>query len=149
MLLASAVSLSSIAISVPLAWLLVRTDLPWKRFWSAVTVVPLAIPSLVGGYAFVAALGSGGIVQQWLWGYGVSLPGYTAPTGAWLVLTLLSYPYVLLPVRSSLKGLDPAGEESARSLGHSPLRVFLYVILPRAQACDPVGRSLGRALHFE
>lgn len=129
-LLATAVSLSSIVISIPLAWLLERTDFPAKRIWAALTVVPLAIPSLVGGYAFVAALGSGGLVQQWLTRYGLSVPGIYGAVGAWLVLTLLSYPYVLLPVRSSLKGLDPAGEESARSLGYSPLGVFWHVVLP-------------------
>ena len=129
-LLATAVSLSSIVISIPLAWLLERTDFPAKRIWAALTVVPLAIPSLVGGYAFVAAVGSGGLVQQWLTRYGLSVPGIYGAVGAWLVLTLLSYPYVLLPVRSSLKGLDPAGEESARSLGYSPLGVFWHVVLP-------------------
>lgn len=129
-LLAAAVSLSSIVISVPLAWLLVRTNVPGKRFWSAATVVPLAIPSLVGGYAFVAALGSGGIVQQFLTRWGISFSGVYGAVGAWLVLTLLSYPYVLLPVRSSLRALDPAGEESARSLGNPPLRVFWYVVMP-------------------
>src|SRR5690606_11406716 len=108
LLLAVSVSLASIAISVPLAWLLVRTNLPGRRFWSAVVVVPLAIPSLVGGYAFVAALGSGGIVPQWLARWGIAMPGIYGAPGAWLVLTLLSYPYVLLPVRASLQALDPA-----------------------------------------
>lgn len=130
LLLAGAVALAAVAVSLPLAWLLVRTNLPGRRFWSAVTVVPLAIPSLVGGYAFVAALGSGGIIPQWLSHWGVQLPGIYGAPGAWAVLTLLSYPYVLLPVRSSLKALDPAGEEAARSLGHSPLSVFRHVVLP-------------------
>lgn len=130
LLLAVSVSLASIAISVPLAWLLVRTNLPGRRFWSAVVVVPLAIPSLVGGYAFVAALGSGGIVPQWLARWGIAMPGIYGAPGAWLVLTLLSYPYVLLPVRASLQALDPAGEEAARSLGSSPLRVFWHVVMP-------------------
>lgn len=130
LLLALAVSISATLIAVPTAWLLVRTDLPFKRFWSVATVVPLAIPSLVGGYAFVAALGSGGIVQQWFSRFGIEFPGAYGAWGAWLVLTLLSYPYVLLPVRSSLLSLDPAGEEAARSLGRSPMAVFWHVVLP-------------------
>lgn len=142
LLLALAVSSSATVIAVPTAWLLVRTDLPWKPFWSVATVVPLTIPSLVGGYAFVAALGSGGIVHQWLSRWGIGFSGVYGAWGAWLVLTLLSYPYVLLPVRSTLQSLDPAVEEAAMSLGRSPAGVFWHVTLPALRPAIASGALL-------
>lgn len=127
-----AVTLTSVAISLPLAWLLVRTRLPGRAFWRVATAVPLVIPSLVGGYTFVAAFGVGGILYRWIesvtgWSLQDGVYGFT---GAWILLTLLSYPYVLLPVSSALRGVDAAQEEAARSLGHSRRMVFWRVILP-------------------
>ncbi len=141
LLLAGGVCAASIAIGVPLAWLLERTDLPGRRMVRALVAAPLAIPSLVGGYAFVAAFGAGGIVDRWARSaFGTGLPDVYGFPGAWLVLTLLSYPYVLLPAAAALRSLDPAQEEIAKSLGHGPLRVFFRVILPSLR---PAVRSGG------
>ncbi len=63
--------------------------------------LPLAIPTYVGGYAFIGALGPRGILQGWLEPFGVeSLPSFYGFWGAWMVLTLFTYPYVLLTVRA-------------------------------------------------
>ncbi len=131
-LLCAAVTGTAIAISVPLAWLTVRTDLPGRRTWVVVSALPLVIPSFVGGYAFVAALGPRGIVQGWLEPLGVErLPSIYGFGGAWLVLSLFTYPLVLLPVRAALRGLDPALDDAARSLGHSPISRLIRVTLPQ------------------
>lgn len=130
--LSATVTAASVAIGVPLAWLTVRTDLPLRRTLSALTALPLVIPSYVGGYAFVAALGPRGIVQGWLEPLGVDrLPEIYGGFGAWLVLTLFSYPYVLLTVRAALRRLDPALEEASLSLGVSRRETFRRVVLPQ------------------
>ena len=48
-LLAVAVTAATVFLAVPLAWITVRTDLPFRRLWSLLTVLPLVIPSYVGG----------------------------------------------------------------------------------------------------
>ena len=58
------------------------------------------------------------------------LPSIYGFTGAFLVLTLLSYPYVLLTARAALQRMDPALEESARGLGLGPVATFFRVTLP-------------------
>ncbi len=142
-LLASSVTAASVAISAPLAWLLTRTDLPGRRIWSVLTVLPLAIPSLVGGFTFVAAFGTGGIAPRWLESaLNIQFPEIYGFFGAWALLTLLSYPYVLLPVRSALAGMDPMQEEAARSLGHSPASVFFRVVLPNVRHAILAGSLL-------
>jgi iron(III) transport system permease protein len=49
--IAFASTLFSAAIAVPLAFLTVRTDLPWRRFWLIATTLPLAVPDYVGSFA--------------------------------------------------------------------------------------------------
>lgn len=141
--LALSVTLASMLLSVPLAWLTVRTDLPGRRAWSLLTALPLVVPSYVGGFAVIAALGPRGMVQGLLEPLGVErLPEIYGFGGAWLTLTLFSYPYMLLAVRAALLGLDSSYEEAARSLGHSSRSVFLRVVLPQLRPAVAAGSLL-------
>ncbi|HET9170386.1 MAG TPA: iron ABC transporter permease [Actinospica sp.] len=89
-----------------------RTDLPLRRVWSALIVLPLAIPDFIVGYTWSSLIPS-------LHGLG----------GAVLVMTLSLNPLVYLPVAASLRSSDPGLEEAARSLGYGPLAVFRKVTL--------------------
>lgn len=127
--LAVAVTAAAIAIAVPLAWLTVRSDLPGRRIWATVLTLPLVIPSYIGAYLFVSALGPRGALADLL---GVEqLPSIYGFTGAFLVLTLFTYPLVLIPLRGALARIDPALEEAARVMGRSPRDVFRSVVLPQ------------------
>jgi iron(III) transport system permease protein len=103
-LLAGAVGATATAIAVPFAWLTARSDLPFRRFWSTVAALPLVVPSYVGALTVVAALGPRGMLQGWLYRlFGVErLPEIYGFTGAWLTLSLFTYPYVFLSVRAAL-----------------------------------------------
>jgi iron(III) transport system permease protein len=128
---------------VPLAWLTTRTDLPMRRTIVVITALPLAIPTYVGGYTFVSALGPRGLVQDWLEPLGVDrLPSIYGFRGAWLVLTLFTYPYVLLTVRSALRHLDPSIEEASRTLGHGRMSTFARVVLPQLRPSIAAGGLL-------
>ncbi len=130
-LLVATVTGASIAIAVPLAWLTVRTDLPLRRLWAVLTALPLVIPSYVAGFLVVLALGPRGTLQGLLEPLGVDrLPDIHGFSGAVLTLTLLSYPYVLLPVRAALSRMDPSLEETSRGLGQSAWGTFVRITLP-------------------
>jgi len=126
------VTLASVALAVPLAWLIVRTDLPLRRMWRVVLPLPLVVPSYVGALVVVAALGPRGMLQGLLQSlFGIErLPDLSGFPGAFLVLTLLSYPYVLLTVQAALWRMDPALEESSRGLGYSGWTTFRKIIMP-------------------
>ncbi len=132
MTLAGTVTVAAALVGVPAAWLTTRTDLPFRRAWSVLLVLPLVIPTYVGAFAFVAALGPRGMLQQLLEGVlGVErLPEIYGFGGAALVLTLFTYPYVLLTVRGAMMRLDPAFERASRSLGASAPATFFRVTLP-------------------
>ena len=144
MLLALAVTGASIALAVPLAWLTVRTDLPFRRAWSVLTVLPLVVPSYVGGFVIVAALGPRGMLQEFVAGpLGVDrLPEIYGFPGAALTLVLLSYPLVLLSVRGALWGLDPSLEETSSSLGQGARSTFFRVVIPQLRPAIAAGALL-------
>jgi iron(III) transport system permease protein len=102
---------------VPVAWLTVRSDLPARRFFAIATAMPLVIPSYVGAYALIAAIAPGGLVESWL---GVRPPSPYGFGGAFIALTLFSFPYVIITVQAALRGTDHNLEQASRSLGHGP-----------------------------
>jgi iron(III) transport system permease protein len=130
-LLAAGVVGATLAIGVPLAWLVVRTDLPWRRAWALAASLPLVIPSFVAALALLGALAPRGLVQQALEPLGVdTLPDITGYWGALLALTLSTYPYVFLLAAAGLRSADPSTEEAAHGLGAGSAAVFFRVTLP-------------------
>jgi iron(III) transport system permease protein len=131
--LATVVTLCSTLISLPLAFLTVRTDLPGRRFWSIATTLPLAVPSYVGSFAIIATFGTkGSWLQLLLEPFGVEeLPSIYGWPGAILSLTLFTYPYLLISIRSGLQGIDPALEEASRNLGQNSWCTFWRVTFPQ------------------
>ncbi len=130
-LLCAGVVVAALAIGVPFAWLVVRTDLPGRRFWGLAASLPLVIPSFVAALALLGALTPRGLLQQVLEPLGVeTVPELTGYWGALLALTLATYPYVFLLAAAGLRTVDPSAEEAARSLGAGRLEVFLRVTLP-------------------
>jgi len=127
-----AVTATAIAIAVPLAWFTVRTDLPGRRLWTVLAALPLVIPSYIGAYAFLSATGPRGLLQDLVQPLGIgSLPSITGFFGAWLTLALFTYPLLLLPVRASLRRLDPELEEAALAMGRSQAGVFRTIVVPQ------------------
>ena len=141
--LAAAVAAASVVLSMPLAWLTSRTDLPFRGVWTVLLALPLAFPSYIAAFALVSALGPRGMLQDLLAPLGVeSLPELYGFSGAWLVLTLISYPYVFLPLRAGFLGLDRSLEEAARGLGKGRVFVFLRVTLPSLRPALAAGAIL-------
>ncbi len=130
--LAVLVSITAAIVGTTLAWLTVRSDLPARRFWRIVLVLPLVLPSFVGAAAFIAGLAPGGVIHEALGMIGIDPPRRFRGLGAaWLVLSAFTYPYVLLPVSARIAGLRSSLEESGRLLGLSPLTSFVRVVLPQ------------------
>ncbi|MEL6890416.1 MAG: ABC transporter permease subunit [Actinomycetota bacterium] len=140
--LATMVSVSAAVIGTGLAWLLVRTDLPGRRLWRLLLVLPLGLPSFVGAAAFIAGNAPGGVIYEVLDLIGVTPPRRLRGLGvSWIVLTAFTYPYVLLPVSARLLALRPSLDESARLLGRGPVATFVEVTLPQLRAAI-IGGSL-------
>ena len=126
------VTLSAAILGTGLAWLTIRTDMPSRRILKIILPLPLVFPTFVGAAAFIRTLNPGGLANNLVEKIGIEktleLHGLF---GAWLVLTLFTYPYVFLPVAARLKNLSSSLEESARLLGDSSWSTFRKVVLPQ------------------
>lgn len=127
-LLTLGVLLVDILLATPAAWLTTRSDIKYKRTFSILCVLPLAIPGYVMAYAILSLGGNNGIFLSI---FGRSIHRINGYWGALIALSFYTTPYLFLNLRSALLGLDPSVEESARSLGYNQWRVFIYVILPQ------------------
>jgi len=115
-------------IAVPLAWLVTRTDMRGRRLVTWLAVTPLAVPGYVMAYALLGLGGYQGVMMRL---FDVLVPRPSGLWGAAAALTLYTFPYVFLNVRSALLGLDTSLEESARCLGLRPAQVMWRVVLPQ------------------
>jgi iron(III) transport system permease protein len=114
--LSVAVTLACAVIGTTTAWFVERTDLPGRRLWAVVVVLPVAIPDFVVGFGWVSVT-----------------PSVHGFFGALLVMTLALYPLFYLPVAASFRGADPGQEEVARSLGLGRMATFRRVTLSQAR----------------
>ncbi|CCQ33922.1 Iron transporter-like protein [Halorhabdus tiamatea SARL4B] len=130
--LVGVVTTASVLVGVPIALLTARTDLPFARLFTVLAALPLAIPSYLGALAVLSAFGTGGVLTGVLAPVGIEqLPEISGFAGAALVLTLYTYPYVLLTTRASLLSLDTSLIEAARTLDAGRLEAFRRVTLPQ------------------
>ncbi len=111
--MAGAVAGSCALVGIPLAWLITRTDVPGGRWWLIVAALPLAIPSYVTAFAWVA-----------------TIPSLQGAIPTWFILSLSSLPYVVLPVAAVLSRVDPGLEDVARTLGSGPATAFRRAVAP-------------------
>jgi iron(III) transport system permease protein len=129
--LVTVVTAGSVGIGVPLAVLTVQADVPFRRTWTVLAALPLAVPSYLGAFAVVSAFGPRGALSDALAPWGIELPTVYGFAGAAVVLTVYTYPYVFLTTRASLLSLDASLIEAARTLDAGRWEAFRRVTLPQ------------------
>ncbi len=132
--IALTVSVLSIVLGSATAWLLVRSDLPGKKFFSLAIIIPYMLPSwcksmawmtvfktprIGGNMGFLAALGVN--VPEWL-AYG--------PIPIVLVLTMHYYAYAYLLVSAALGSINSELEEMGEIAGAGKLQILRRITLP-------------------
>jgi iron(III) transport system permease protein len=114
------------------AFLAERTDLRFRALIPALVLVPLVMPSVVKGIAWILLLSPQiGLVNQWWHGLfgGPLLSVYSLPAMMWVEGISMS-PLAFLLIGATLRQMDPALEDAAAMSGGSPLQVFWRVTLP-------------------
>lgn len=120
----------SMALGVGAAWIVERTDVPFRNAWHVLAAAPLAVPAFVNSYAWSSLI-----------------PDVEGYTGALIIVTLSYFPLVYLPTAAALRGLDPGFEEVAQSLGLGRVRTFLFVVVPQLRVAM-IGGALLVGLHM-
>ncbi|MGW1376805.1 ABC transporter permease [Streptomyces sp. NPDC002446] len=131
----------SLLLGVPLAWLLARVRFPGKALVRSLVLLPMVLPPTVGGVALLLGFGRRGLLGPWLEDtFGIVLPFHTS--GAVVAATFVSMPFLVISLEGTLAGLRPRYEETAASLGASPVRVFCTVTLPMVAPGLAAGAAL-------
>ncbi|MFI8502360.1 ABC transporter permease [Streptomyces sp. NPDC085524] len=119
----------SLLLGVPLAWLLARVEFKGKALVRSLVLLPMVLPPTVGGVALLLGFGRRGLLGPWLENtFGITLPFHTS--GAVVAATFVAMPFLVISLEGALGGLRQSYEETAASLGASPVRVFFTVTLP-------------------
>jgi molybdate transport system permease protein len=132
--LSLAVSLAAttltLAVGLPLAWLLARRRFPGRDLLEAVVVLPLVLPPTVLGYYLLTLIGARGTVGRALGALGIDL-AFT-PRAAVLAASVASVALLVKAAQAGFASVDTRLEQAARTLGRSEWHVFWSVTLPLA-----------------
>jgi iron(III) transport system permease protein len=123
----------SVAVGLPLAFLLARTEFPGRRALQAVATLPAALPPLVGVVAFLFLYGESGVVTRGVQhALGLARAPWTL-TGVPAIVFVHAYTmyvYVYLFVAAGLERADTTLEEAAAGLGAGRWRRLRRVTVP-------------------
>jgi iron(III) transport system permease protein len=127
----------SMGIGSLLAWVVVRTNVPWKRFFSIVLIVPYIVPSWTVALAWIMVFKSkrfGGTPGLLNYLFGVDVPAWVAYGYLPMVIALgVHYvPYSFILMRGVLANIDSRLEESAEILGAGRFEVLRRITFPLA-----------------
>jgi iron(III) transport system permease protein len=115
------------------AWVLNRTNVPWRRTLEQAMAVPYYVTPLLGAFAWslLGAPESGLINQLWrAMGGSEALIDITSPYGIAWVMALFEGSVAFVMIAAVMKSMDPALEEAAQVIGAGRLRTMLRVTLP-------------------
>ena len=125
--------IASVAVGLPLAFLLTRVEFRGRRLLSAVATLPAALPPLVGVVAFLFLYGESGVVTRGVQALlGLDHAPWTL-NGAGAIIFVHAYTmyvYVFLFVSAGLERLDSSLDEAASGLGASRSLRLRRVTLP-------------------
>jgi iron(III) transport system permease protein len=128
MVVGSLVALCGTAVAFLFAYGITRTNIPFKRAFRLIAIMPIVSPPFLIALAAILLLGNHGVITDALrldWDiYG--LPGLV------LTETLAYFPIAFMILEGVLSKIDPSIEEAALNMGASKLRTFLTVTLPLA-----------------
>lgn len=133
LLIASIVTVLSVILGTLGAWLLYRYRFPFPRLTNTLIFIPMVIPEIIMGISlliFFATVNTWGNNLLDRLGITASNPMTLGITTVTIAHVTFCFPFVLIAVQARLAGVDPSLEEAAMDLGATPMKAFLYVMVP-------------------
>ena len=128
------VSVCAILLGSILAWLMVRSDLPFKKFFSLAVIIPYMIPSWCKSQAWLSMFKTSrlGGAPGFMASLGLDVPEWLAygPIAIIIVLTLHYYAYTYLLVSSALDSINSELEEMGEIQGAGKAMILRKITLP-------------------
>ena len=130
------VGLISVIIGSLLAWLVTRTDLPWKKTVRALVMASFVTPPFLGAFAWTLLAGpNAGLLNQFyrtLTGSEQALLNIFTMPGLIFVMAIYSFPYVFSMIANVCELIPSDLEDAAVILGAKKLQIARTITLPLA-----------------
>ncbi|MCF0237042.1 MAG: iron ABC transporter permease, partial [Sphaerochaetaceae bacterium] len=134
MIIAICVAFFGVTLGSLFAWLIVRSDIPHKKFFSIALIIPYMLPSWCKAMSWLTLFknarsgGSPGLLEY----LGLSIPNWLAygPVPIILVLTIHYYAYSYLLVSAALRSVNSELEEMGQILGANKKSILLKITFP-------------------
>jgi molybdate transport system permease protein len=133
----------TVIFGLPVAYVLVRTRIPGRRFLQTLVTMPTVLPPVVAGVALLITFGRFGLIGQYLTPLGISIPFTTVAVV--MAQMFVSSPFFINSARAGLEQLDPRYESAAHTLRASEFYTFRRVILPLIRPILLTGAGLAWA----
>ncbi len=129
------VSILTLFLGLISAWLTVFYDFYFKKLFSYLLIIPIAIPPYAVAYCYADITDKGGVLFSFLEFLNLEQLQYLLPSvrsihGAIFVLSITLFPYVYLIARFSFANNSKKIIEAAANLGVDRVRLFFKCALP-------------------
>ncbi|MCG8478671.1 MAG: iron ABC transporter permease [Spirochaetales bacterium] len=139
------VGLGTAVLGTGLAWLVTAYRFPGRDIFDWALMLPMALPSYILAFVYIATFDFVGIVQSTLrswFGPEIRFPNIYSGWSAVAVLTATLYPYVYLLARSAFRAQSAYTFDVARTMGLGRTTAFFRLVLPLARPALVAGTSL-------
>lgn len=134
LILSAGVTVTGTIVGTFFAWLVTRTDLPFKKTMKLLFLVPFMLPAFIGALAWKMLLSPrAGYINRFF----IDVLGFDGPVfdiytyaGIILVETMYLFPFVFIQVSGALERMDPTLEESARISGADLFTITRKITIP-------------------
>lgn len=134
LVLSVGVTITGTIVGTFFAWLVTRTDLPFKKSMKLLFLVPFMLPAFIGALAWKMLLSPrAGYINRFF----MDVLGFDGPifdiytyAGIILVETMYLFPFVFIQVSGALERMDPTLEESARISGADLFTITRKITIP-------------------
>ena len=131
LILGAATTMGTLAIGVPMAFVVARYEFPMKTIVAMLPLVTFVLPDIIVCQSWIMVFGNNGVVTNFMWDvFGLEMPTFYGWTGLIYVMILQHFAYIFLMVLAAFRGIDLYLEEAAQNLGSSPARVYRTVTIP-------------------
>ncbi|PKL28288.1 MAG: hypothetical protein CVV46_07280 [Spirochaetae bacterium HGW-Spirochaetae-2] len=120
----------SLLVALPLAFLLVRTNIFASRFWLSLLTIPMITPPFIMAFSVLSLYGRSGIVSLLFQRIGVFFPHIFGLPGLLINQLIVSIPYATFIIAAGLQGVPRHIDETAASLGTPKVRVLFDLTIP-------------------
>lgn len=142
--IATVASLSSLPFGIWVGFVLARKSFPLKKLLISFINLPLILPPVVTGYLLLILFGKNGFIGKFLMEY-FNFTFAFKWTGAALACAIMGFPLMVRSIKLAIEMIDVKIEDAAKTLGASPLNVFLTITLPISIPGIVVGTTLSFA----